>query len=118
MGQELDMGPGMGRHTRPDARMGQELEQAKNKHSILLEKKTKHEEDIVRLTDELARIRKRIESLDVRIKKLKVGEEEKAKGETTIKEDNMPENQTITKEDNIVKENIEFSDSSGDEEQD
>ena len=54
----------------------------------------------------------------VRIKKLKVGEKEKAKGETTIKEDNMPKKQTITKEDNLVKENIEFSDSSGDEEQD
>ena len=56
-------------HLRQDE-VRQELEQAKNKHSILLEKKTKHEEDIVRLTDELARIRKRIESLDVRIKKL------------------------------------------------
>ena len=53
----------------------------------------------------------------VRIKKLKVEEEEKARGETTIKE-NMHKKQTITKEDNLVKENIEFSDSSGDEEQD
>ena len=53
----------------------------------------------------------------VRIKKLKVEEEDKAKGETTIKED-MHKKQTITKEDNLVKENIEFSDSSGDEEQD
>ena len=53
----------------------------------------------------------------VRIKKLKVGEKEKAKGETTIKEDNMPKKQTITKEDNLVKENIEFSDSSDDDEE-
>ena len=31
--------------------------------------------------------------------------------------DNMPKKQTITKEDNLVKENIEFSDSSDDDEE-
>jgi len=94
--------------------------------SIFNHMKSKHKMTLARYGNEyeikceegqmtLKRKRRALNSF-VRIKKLKV-EEEKAKGETTIKED-MHKKQTITKEDNLVKENIEFSDSSGDEEQD
>ena len=48
----------------------QELEQSKNKYAILLEKKRKNEDDIRNLQDHLLKIRKRLENLDVRIRKL------------------------------------------------
>lgn len=74
----------------------QELEQAKNKYSILLEKKTKHEEDILRFINDLSKIRKRIENLDVKIKKLntsyanaKVEYEELDSKRSTQKADNL-----------------------------
>ena len=48
----------------------QELEQVKNKYNILLEKRSKNEEDIRDFKDELNKVLKRIDGLDVKIKKL------------------------------------------------
>ena len=50
----------------------------------------------------------------VKIKKLKVEEEDIAKKDTVVKEDTKD---TLNKEDTFVRESIEFSDSSGDEEE-
>ena len=48
----------------------QDLEQARNKYTILLDKRNKNEEEIITLKETLAKVRKRIENLDFNIKKL------------------------------------------------
>ena len=48
----------------------QDLEQARNKYTILLDKKNKNEEEIITLNENLTKVRKRIENLDYTIKKL------------------------------------------------
>ena len=48
----------------------QDLEQARNKYTILLDKKNKNEEEIITLNENLTKVSKRIENLDYIIKKL------------------------------------------------
>ena len=48
----------------------QDLEQARNKYTILLDKKNKNEEEIITLNENLTKVRKCIEKLDYTIKKL------------------------------------------------